>query len=82
METLPLWFSVLLGLAIVLGGSAGAFLFFRSPKAYIQFGKLVFRAVLPYIISRNSPEIEKKMQDSYRRGEEWDNFKKRPKDSK
>lgn len=36
-----------------------------------------FKAVLPIITKRNTPEVEARMHECTRRGGKWDNFRKR-----
>jgi acyl-CoA reductase-like NAD-dependent aldehyde dehydrogenase len=38
------------------------------------------KAIVTKVESRNTPEIEARMAECYRRGGTWDNFKKRCKD--
>lgn len=70
------------GVALVaLGLLAGVYVAAQRPSFWIEFGWRAFSAIRPmlwsYISKRNSPEIEKQMQDCVRRGGEWDNFRKR-----
>lgn len=74
----------LLTIALVIGALAGATLLFRSPTVYFQFGAMVFEKLRPviitYMLKRMTPEEEKRYQESVRRGQEWDPFRKRPRD--
>lgn len=76
--------STLLVLAVLLGAGAAAFLVLRSPSFWISMGKQITAALMPEIIrvisKRNSPEIEAKMHECYRRGGTWDNFRKKCRD--
>jgi hypothetical protein len=71
-------------LAVLLGVGSAAFLVMRSPAFWADAAKQLGKALLPeitkIITKRNSPEIEKAMQDCYRRGGIWDNFKKKCRD--
>lgn len=74
----------LLIIALVLGAFAGATLLFRSPNVYIDFATLAFEKLRPVIVSyalkRMTPEEEKQYREALRRGQEWDPFRKRPRD--
>ena len=67
----------LLALAVVVGIVLAA----RSPAVWKALGTAVFSQLMPLIaaivLKRNTPEIEARMQECYRRGGEWDNFRKR-----
>lgn len=66
---------------LLIAAGLGAFTFFRSPQAYIAFGKIALEKLRPiilaYILKRMSPEKEKEMQECIRRGGEWDPHRKR-----
>lgn len=66
-----------LALAVV----AGIVLAARSPAVWKALGAAVFSQLIPliaaYVLKRNTPEIEARMQECYRRGGQWDNFNKR-----
>jgi hypothetical protein len=74
----------LLLLAVLLGVGSAAFLVMRSPAFWGELAKEVAAKAWPQIWAvlskRNPPEIEKAMQDCYRRGGTWDNFRKRCRD--
>lgn len=67
--------------AVVVGGVLAA----RRPEFWGGVISAVVAQVMPriveFVVRRNPPEIELKMQECVRRGGEWDNFKKqcRPK---
>lgn len=77
-------FDTLLKLALLLGAFAGAVMLFRSPGVYFAFIGEAARRVAPiivaYVIKRNTPKVEAKMQKATRQAQEWDNFNKRPRD--
>jgi hypothetical protein len=53
----------------------------RSPAVWGALGTAIASQFIPkfiaYIVKRNPPDIEAKMQECIRRGGEWDNFNKR-----
>lgn len=75
--TLFIAFASLIALATVVGILLAA----RSPATWKALGAAVFSQLLPliaaYVLKRNTPEIEARMQECYRRGGQWDNFNKR-----
>lgn len=77
-------FWTLVKLVALLGVFAGALILFRSPSVYLEFisvaAKKVAPVIMAYILKRMTPEEEKRYQDAIRRGQEWDPFRKRPKD--
>jgi hypothetical protein len=44
--------------------------------------RVVANAIVTKVTKRNTPDIEKRMQDCYRRGGKWNNAKKRCEDHK
>lgn len=69
----------LLILCALIGFGAAAFLVARSPVFWVGFGKALFKELLPFflgIFKPASPEKLKKINDAYRRGEEWPPRKK------
>lgn len=66
-----------LALAVV----AGIVLAARNPAVWTAIGSAVAAQIFPliaaYVLKRNTPEIEARMQECYRRGGQWDNFNKR-----
>lgn len=71
------WVEPALILALMLGLFAGGVLVARSPTFWFGLGTVMFKAALPYLLKRMSPEEEKAYQACIRRGGKWDNFKKR-----
>jgi hypothetical protein len=70
---------ILVVAAVILIGAAafGVFLAVRSPGFWFGLIIEVVKAAIPIVGKRNTPEIESEMQKCYRRGGEWDNFKKK-----
>lgn len=71
------WLTTLIVLTIVTALGLGAYSIARSPKFYAQ----LIVELLPLIggvFKRMSPEQESKLHASVRRAQEWDNFRKRP----
>lgn len=69
-------------LAAIFVGLAGAMVLVgQRPTFWIGAIIAVFLRAWPtikaYILRRNPPDIEAKMQECIRRGGEWDNFNKR-----
>lgn len=68
-------------LVVLLGLGAGAFLVAQRPAFWVEFGSRLLATFLPfavrYVTKRNTPQVEKAMQDCYRRGGRWNNFTKR-----
>lgn len=63
---------------VLLGAFAGAFLFFRSPTAYIGLGKAILSALLPSIIKAVAPkDLTEEQREKIRMGQ--DPFRKRQK---
>lgn len=75
------WLEIVAIAAVLTGVGAAGFLVAQRPSFWWGLGVVAFRAALPkiltYTMTRNTPEIEEKMRECYRRGGEWDNFKKR-----
>lgn len=71
-------------LAALIGAVIGSILLFRNPTAWVGFATLAFQKLRPiivaYMIKRMTPEEEKRYRDAVRRGQEWDPFRKRPRD--
>ena len=66
-------------IVVTLGAAAGAFSFFRNPGSYISLGKAFLKEIYPILAKRKSPEDEKMWREAVLRGEEWDEFRNRPK---
>lgn len=73
------WLSFLIVVVLIVSLGLGAYSVARSPKFYAD---LIVQLVplLRGVVTRMSPEDERKMHDAVRRGQEWDNFHKRPRD--
>lgn len=80
------WQEAVAVFVILLGLGAGAFLVAQRPAFWIEFGRRLAASLWPlvwsYVSKRNSPEIEKRMNDCIRRGGRWDNFRKKCMESK
>lgn len=78
------WFEIAAITAVLVGVGAAGFLVAQRPSFWVNMGVHVAKEVGPlllkYLSRRNSPEIERKMQDCIRRGGKWDNFQKRCRD--
>lgn len=72
-------FGIVLPVGIGLG--LGAYRAAQSPKVMAEAAALMVRSVMPLlselVLKRNTPEVEQRMRECYRRGGRWDNFKKR-----
>jgi hypothetical protein len=71
---------------VVLGLLAGGYIAAQRPSFWIEFGGRLLKKLWPlffaYISKRMSPEKEKEFQQSVRRAQEWDPFRKRPREKK
>ncbi len=52
------------------------------PRLIVYLVKLALPVVMEYILNRKDPELEALWRQSVRQGQEWDNFRNRPRDSK
>ena len=71
----------LLLIAAFIGVGAACYLVARSPAFWVGMALIIFKAVKPYLIvylRPLSPEDQKKLDETRRRGQEWDPFRKRP----
>lgn len=68
-------------LPVGIGLGLGAYRAAQSPKVMAEAAALIFRSALPIlselVLKRNTPAVERQMQECHRRGMRWDNFKKR-----
>lgn len=68
-------------LPVGIGAGLGAYRAVQSPAVLAGLAGLLVKTLLPilkeFALKRNSPEIEKRMQEVIRRGGQWDNFSKR-----
>ena len=74
------WLEVALIAAVLAGLIAGGVLAAQRPSFWFGLGAVMFRAALPLLIKRMSPEKEKEWRDCIRRGGEWDHRRKKCKD--
>lgn len=70
--------------AVLIGVGAAAFLVMRTPAFWLDLGQQLAQRLAPeimkYLSKPLSPEDQKKWEQSIRRAEEWDTFRKRPRD--
>lgn len=75
------WIEIAAIAALLVGVGAGGFLVAQRPSFWLGLASAAIRPLLPlikdYVLRRNSPDVEKAMQDCIRRGGKWDNFRKR-----
>lgn len=78
------WLLILFAVFVGLCFGAGAYSIARTPKFYIELATelwpLIKGVAIAIFVPRNTPEVEDKMKQATRRAEEWDNFRKRPRD--
>ena len=78
------WQGVVVVAVVLAGLGAGAYLAARHPAFWIELGRRLVVALLPYLIAyitkRMSPGQEAEFQKSIRQGREWDPFRKRTRD--
>lgn len=70
------WVDGILIAAFAVGLVAGGFLVARSPSFWFGLALVIFTYLKPYITKPLSPEDQKKLDQSRRRAEEWDPFRK------
>lgn len=73
--------------AFILGLAAGGFLMARSPTFWAGLVMVTLQRAWPYLVRLfvylklpMSPEDQKTLDQARRRAEEWDNFRKKPRD--
>jgi hypothetical protein len=73
--------------AFILGLVAGGFLMARYPAFWVGLAMVTLQRAWPYLVKLFaylklplSPEDQKKLDQSRRRAEEWDPFRKKPRD--
>ena len=71
------WVTVVMSVAILVGGGLGAYRFFQNPKSYIDLFSIITSRLIPVILKRMPPEQEAEMRKCFLRGGRWDNIKKR-----
>jgi len=78
------WQEAVATLVVLAGLGAGAFLVAQRPAFWVEFGGRVLAALAPriaaFISKRMTPEQEAEFQKSVRQGQEWDSFRKKPRD--
>lgn len=76
------WIEIAAIAVLILGIGAGGFLVAQRPTFWFGLGVVMFRAILPHLTKRMSPEKEKELHDCIRLGGEWDHFRKKCRDRK
>ena len=71
------WIEIAAIAAVLIGLGAGGFLVAQRPAFWWGLGVVAFKAALPFLSQRMSPDQEKAFQDCVRRGGEWDHVRKR-----
>lgn len=71
------WILLAVVAVVLCGAAAGTILVVKNPAFWVGLFFELAKSILPVIQKRNSPEIEKRMQECARRGGEWDNFRKK-----
>lgn len=73
--------------AFIIGLAAGGYMVARSPTFWVGLVMVILQRAWPYLRQLiaylklpMSPEDQKRWEQSIRRAEEWDNFRKRPRD--
>ena len=66
-----------IGLLCLAALFVGVLIVAQSPNFWYGLLAAMVVAALPFLTKRNTPEIEKKMQECTCRGGTWDNFNKR-----
>ena len=77
------WIDAILIICMAIGAGAGAYSYARNQQTYIDIAKAAVKAAWPYLVVLTRPlnaEDQKKLDQSRRRAEEWDNFRKKPRD--
>jgi hypothetical protein len=71
------WLEIAAIAVLLIGIGAGGYLVAQRPSFWAGLVAVVFKATLPYLAKRMTPEQEKAFQDCVRRGGEWDPARKR-----
>lgn len=70
--------------AVLIGVGAAAFLVMRTPAFWLDLAQQLAHRLAPeilkYLSKPLSPEDQKKLDQSRRRAEEWDHFRRKPRD--
>lgn len=73
--------ALLIGAALI-GVGCAVFLIARSPAFWLGLVLVIWKAAKPHVIrylsTPLSPEDQKKLDETRRRAEEWDHFRRRP----
>ena len=71
------WLEIAAIAVLLIGIGAGGYLVAQRPSFWAGLVVVVFKATLPYLAKRMTPEQERAFLDCVRRGGEWDPMKKR-----
>ena len=71
------WLEITAVVVLFIGIGAGGYLVAQRPTFWWGLGVVVFKAALPHLAKRMTPEQEKAYRDCVRRGGEWDHSRKR-----
>jgi len=71
------WLEIAAIAVLFLGIGAGGFLVSQRPSFWFGLGVVAFKAALPFLSRRMTPQQEKAFQDCVRRAGEWDHINKR-----
>lgn len=76
--------TVLLVAAVLAGIAAASYMVFRSPAFWLDIAQELANRLMPeiikYLSKPLSPEDQKKLDETRRRGWEWDHFRRKPRD--
>ena len=71
------WLEIAAIAVVLFGIGAGGFLVAQRPTFWFGLAVVIFKAALPLLAKRMTPEQEKAFQACVRRGGEWDHVRKR-----
>ena len=71
------WLEIVAIAVLLIGVGAGGYLVAQRPSFWYGLAVVVFKAALPHLAKRMTPEQEKAFQDCHRRGGQWDHIRKR-----
>lgn len=71
------WLEIAAIVVLLIGIGAGGFLVAQRPSFWFGLGIVMFKASLPFLMKRMTPEKEQEWRDCIRRGGEWDHHRKR-----
>lgn len=66
--------------AFIIGLAAGGYLVARSPAFWVGLFMVILQRAWPFLSKPLSPEDRERWNQSIRRAEEWDPFRKRPRE--